>query len=150
MAANLRLRSGSPLGGAAVLALPVEHVVSRQRHRVDGFGNLHLENHVILPPESDFRSDEVHLPHPAEALVINCTHAVAISLELPPPRSERLGVMQAQNFDIGDPEPQLLDYRQDLGKRRHVTAGGDVLAYPGAGRAWTVPATDRVDQRHAV
>src|SRR6476660_3611262 len=54
--------SGGPVCGAAVLALPVEYVVARHRHRVDGFGELHLENHVILPPERNFRTDEVHLP----------------------------------------------------------------------------------------
>src|SRR5205085_7197906 len=50
----------------------------------------------------------------------------AIPLEPPPPRSERFGIMQAQNFDVGDPEPHLLDGRQDFGKGRHVTARENV------------------------
>ena len=53
---------------------------------------------MILPPEGDLAADEVHLPHSAEALVIERTHAVAVVLEPLSPRPQGFGVMQAQDL----------------------------------------------------
>src|SRR5215469_18815821 len=131
-------------------ALPIEHVVPGEGYSGDGFGELHLEHHQILAPKGNFRSDEVHLPHPTKTLVIDRSNAVAISLETPAPRAEGLCVVQAQDFEIGDPEAQPLDGRQYLRKRRNITARKDVFSNPRIGRSWPVLAADRVQQRDAV
>src|SRR5262249_19855963 len=96
--------SGRLVRGCALLALPIEYVIPRQRHRVDPLRQLHLEAHQPLPAERDLGADEIHFPHPAEALVIDLTYAGAITLEAIPPCSQRVGVMQTQDFEIGNPK----------------------------------------------
>ena len=63
---------------------------------------------------------------------------VAVGLEAPVPMVERLGVVEAQELEIGHPQLVLLDDREDLRQGRGIGAGEDVLAQPracGAGRA---------------
>src|SRR6185437_12802415 len=88
-------RSGSAVGGdrRAVAALPVDHVVAGDRHRLDGLGELHLEIDVALIAEGDLRAGEVEFPHPAEALVVKVTHRLAVGEEALAPGAQRMGVM---------------------------------------------------------
>src|SRR6516165_12745961 len=74
---------------------------SMARHR--RLWQLHLEDHEILASKRDFRADEIHLPHTVKPLIINRSDAVAVALESRPPRSQSLGIMQAQDLDIGNP-----------------------------------------------
>jgi len=83
---------------------PVDYVVARQRHGIDRLGKLHLEDHQTLPAERDFGAGEIHFPHPAEALVIDLPHAIAIALKPISPCPQGLGVMEPQNLDVGNPQ----------------------------------------------
>ena len=66
------------------------------------------------------------------------------------PQAQRLGVVQAQDLDVGDPQAKPLDHRQHLGQRGRVAAREDVLPDKGVGRARPVDAADRMQQRDSV
>ena len=95
-------------------------------------------------------SGEIELPHPAEALVIELGRFVAPRHEALTPGSERVGVVQPQDFDVGHVQAGALDSRQHLGKAWNVAAREDVFPDPGIGRAGNVVAPDRVEQHHSV
>src|SRR5579864_672461 len=57
------------------------HVVAGQRDRIDGLGQLHLKDQMAGAPERDLGAGQVHLPHPAEALVIDRAQAGAVLIE---------------------------------------------------------------------
>src|SRR5260221_14754172 len=127
---------GRALGGAwHVAALPVDDIVALQRYGVDGARQLHLPDHVFVAAEGDLRAGEIELPHTAEALVIELANLGPVGLEAVPPGAQRLGVVQTQYLDIGDPEPRLFDRRQHLGERRRIAAGDAVFADPRVGHA---------------
>ena len=58
--------------------------------------------------------------------------------------------MQAQDLDIGDPQPPPLRDGHDFRQRGTIAAGEDVFANPRIGRAGPVHAADRVQQRNPV
>ena len=96
--------------------------------------------------EGDLGTDQIHLPHPAEPLVVELAYPLAVVLETAPPGAQRLGVVEAQDLDVGDPQPGPLGFGDDLGQGRRIAAREDVLAQPGVGRARSVHAADRVQQ----
>src|SRR5207245_11196730 len=73
----------------------------------------------------------------------------AIRLEALPPLPQRLGVVEAKNLDVREPEAEPFDDRQYLGKGGGIAAGENVLADPGIGLARPVHAADRMDHRDA-
>src|SRR6266852_1082989 len=111
-------------------ALPVDDVVASQRHRVDRTRHLHLPDHVFVAAECDLRPGEVEFPHPAKALVVKLAYLLAIGLKALLPRTQSLGVMETQDFDVGDPQAGLLDRREDLGQSGRIAAREDVFADP--------------------
>ena len=100
--------------------------------------------------EGQLAADQIHLPHAAEALVIQRADAVAVALEPAAPGAQRLGIMQPQDLDIGDPQPRPLGMRHDLGQGRRIAARENVFAQPRICRAGPVHAADRMQQRHPV
>ena len=65
----------------AQLRFAFADVVARARHDVLALGELDVEHHVAVDPEGDFRADEIELPHPTEALVVDRLHLVAMGEE---------------------------------------------------------------------
>jgi hypothetical protein len=66
------------------------------------------------------------------------------------PGLERLGIVQAQDFNVGDQQARALDRGQHLGQRWNVAAGKDVLRDPRIGDVGTFRSSDRMQQHHAV
>ncbi len=113
-------------------------------------GELDLEIHQVPVAERDLRADQVVLPHPAEALVVDRLHPVALGEEALAPLAERHRVVHPQDFHVGDLEAGLLDRRHHLGDRGDVAAREDVFLDPDIGIAGPVEAADRMDQGDAV
>src|SRR4051794_8947501 len=102
---GLMRESRRAAGGFAQAAgtLPVEHVIAGQRHRLDRLRELNLEYEMAAAAKRQLAADQIYLPHAAEALVVKCADAVAVVLEPAAPGAQRLGVMQPQDLDVGDP-----------------------------------------------
>src|SRR5688500_4260002 len=73
--------AGRVFGRPAVGAFPLENVVAGEGDRVERLGQLHLEDEMTVAAKGDLGADQVHLPHPAEALVVELADALAIVLE---------------------------------------------------------------------
>ncbi len=141
------LLSTAPAGSPGRLPCAPNRTCSPgDRHGVDAARHLDLEHHVVVVAEGELAADQVELPHPAEALVVELADLVAALLEIGPPVLDRLGVVQPQHLDVGGPEAGLLDPGQHLGQRRAVAAGEDVLPKPGIGVARPVAPADRMQQ----
>lgn len=65
---------------------------------------LNLEHHQMIVPERHLGTREIEFPHPAESLVVQRCSLSPILAEARTPFFQRLCVMQAQRFDIGDVE----------------------------------------------
>ena len=76
---------------------------------------------------------QIELPHAAEPVIVNSRHSGPVGHEPVPPDAQGLGVMQAQDLDIGHDEPAFLDRRENLGHGGNVAAGKDVFLDPGGG-----------------
>ena len=70
--------------------------------------------------------------------------------EAAPPGSQGIGIMQAQDLDVGNPQLRSFDRGQNFRERRKIPSRKDVLAYPRVGRARPVHAADRVQQCYPV
>src|SRR5262245_51711155 len=85
------------IGGETALLL--EHVVARQRQRVDPLGQLQLEDAQAAVPEARLARLQIELPHAAKAVVVadrvELAHALAVGLEAAGPFLERRSVVQA-------------------------------------------------------
>src|SRR3546814_2263544 len=88
-ASDLRRLRAERLSDRRVPAFPVDHVVAGQRHRFDLFGELHLEDHLAPVEERGFAGEQVELPHPAEAVVVQPPDLLAILVEAALPLTER-------------------------------------------------------------
>ena len=66
------------------------------------------------------------------------------------PRLERVGVVQPQDLDVGDEEPEALDRASTSDSARDVAAGEDVFLDPGIGGARRLGAADRMQRHDAV
>ena len=86
-------------------------IVTRCRHHALPPRELQLEHHHCLFAECHLRSCQIEFPHACEARIVKALDRIAMSDELFTPRLERLRVMQAQNFDIGDKQARAL-YRR--------------------------------------
>src|SRR5262245_60229858 len=75
------------------------NVIAGHRHDALPLGQLQLEHHHGLLAEGHLRRREVELPHSDEALVIKPLGLFAVGEEALAPGLERLGVVQAQDFD---------------------------------------------------
>ena len=126
--AGLRARDRAQVDDRRRFALRLEHIVAGDRQGVDLLGQLQLEDHHVRSRKATSQSREVELPHPAEALVVDRGDLGALGLEALAPVAQRLGVVQAQDLDVGDPQARLLDRRQHLRQRRDIAAGEDVFA----------------------
>ncbi len=113
-------------------------------------GDLDVEHHHVLPPERAFRCGQIEFPHPAEALVIKRLGLVAIGHERLSPCFQCFGVMQPQDFYVGDIESSFLDMRQNFRKCRNITAGEDVFADEWIGRTRPIGASDGVQQKNTI
>src|SRR4029453_11574360 len=133
-AGSLRCRC-SLLSLGAMGALEVGYVVARQRHRFLFASKLNLENHLVHAPERDLATGQVEVPHSAKALVIDRAHAVAVGLEALPPMPKRFHIMQAQDFDVRDPESNALDGGEHFRQSRRVAARENIFAQPRIGAA---------------
>jgi len=98
----------------------------------------------------DFAARQVELPHPAETLVVGRFDLVPVAVESAHPFGDLLGVMQAENFEIGDLESDLLDRGQRFRQGRSVAAREDIFAQPGIGRARLLHAADGVEDEDIV
>ena len=105
---------------------------------------------MALMAEGDLAAGQVELPHPAEAFVIEAGRPVPVLQKALPPAAQRFGIVQAQNLQVGDPEPGGFDRGQDLGQGRGIAAREDVALQPGVGRAGRIALGDAVDQGDAV
>src|SRR6185437_5228093 len=114
------------------------------------FGELNLEVHVAVEAEGDLRAGQVELPHPAEALIVERADALAVGVEAGAPGTQGLGIVQAQDLDVGHPQAKALDDRHDFRQGRYVAAWKNVFAYPGIGVARPVDAADRVEEGYAI
>lgn len=130
--------------------LGLADIVAGHRQHVVPARQLDLEVDEVLPAERGFRAGEVELPHAAEAFVVDRLDLVAVGHEALAPRLQRLGIVQPQDFDVGDREAGALDMRHHLRQRRDVAAGEDVLADEGVGGGRRRGAADGVQQHHPV
>ena len=83
----------------------LRNIVARDRHDALPLGELDLHHHHVLLAERHFGSREIELPHAHEALVVNALHLLAVGEKPLAPSFERFGIMQAQDFDVGDKQP---------------------------------------------
>ncbi len=58
--------------------------------------------------------------------------------------------MQTQDFDVGDNKARTLGRCEDLGKRRNIRSGEDVLANERIDRSRRIGVSDRVHERDTV
>ena len=95
--------------GVAQAALLARDIVARHRHHALPLGELDLEHHQVLLAERHFRRRQIELPHAHKAPVVNALDLLAVGEEALAPGLQRLGVMQAQDLDVGDQQAGLLD-----------------------------------------
>src|SRR5262245_1711821 len=113
--------------------LVTRDVVARHRDYALALGELELAHHHSLLAERHFRGGEIELPHPYETGIVEALNFFAMSEETRAPVLERLGVVQAQDLDIGDQKARLLHCGQHLGQGRNIAAGEDVFGDPRVG-----------------
>ena len=99
--------------------------------------------------EAQLGPGQIEFPHPPEA-GIEHRRDVGIGHESLAPDAAGLGVVQAQDLDVGDPQVGLLDGRDDFRQAGDVAAREDVFLGEGVGGARPVHLADRVNQGHAV
>src|SRR5262249_60178217 len=73
-----------------------------------------------------------------------------MSKETRAPVLQRLGIVQAQDFDVSDKQPRALDRGQHLREGRDITARKDVFRDPGIGDVWPFRTADEVEEHHPV
>jgi hypothetical protein len=78
-------------------------------------------------PESHLAGNELELPHPADSFVIESCDPIPALQEATVPVLERLGIVQAQNLDVGREQSRLLNRRHDLRQRRNIGPWEDCL-----------------------
>ena len=98
-------RTLARLRSARRRAVSARDVVAGHRHHALPLGQLHLEHHHGLLAEGHLGRGEIELPHPHEALVVEPLDLLAMGEEALAPVLQRLGVVQAQDLDVGDQEP---------------------------------------------
>src|ERR1700680_4270019 len=101
-------------------------------------------------PESHLAGDQIELPHPAEPLVVESGDPIPVLQEATVPVLERLGIVQAQNLDVGREQSRLLNRRHDLRQGRNIGPWEDVLADEGIDRRGLVEAAGGMEQANAV
>src|SRR5262245_6439494 len=116
--------------------LVVPDVVARDRQRADAFGELELEHDETLVAEGRLRAGEVELPHAAKPFIEDRRRLVPVGQKALAPRAQGLGIVQAQDFDVGDDQLRPLDRRDHLGKGGNIAAGEDVFGDEGIGYRW--------------
>src|SRR6516164_11459978 len=87
--------------GAEPLGLSSD-IVARHRHHALAFRGLQLENHHGLLAKGHLGRGKIKFPHARETRVVEPLGLFAVREEALAPLLERLGIMQAQNLDIGD------------------------------------------------
>src|SRR5690606_27558938 len=101
-------------------------------------------------PEAHLATCQIHLPHAAEAFVVEFSHLVTMCLKALVPMPQRLGIVEAENFDVCGEETTFFHRSRHLRERRNVRAGEDILANEGVDRAGLVKAADGVKHANAV
>src|SRR6266852_2931256 len=76
--------------------------VARDRNNALPFRELDMEHHHILSAERHFRRSKIKLPHAHEALIIEALRLLSVSVETLTPGLQRVGIVQAQDFDVGN------------------------------------------------
>ena len=77
-------------------------VIARRRHDALALGHLDLEHHHVALAERHLGGGQVELPHAHEALIVEPHDLVAMGEEALAPGLERLGIVELQDFDVGD------------------------------------------------
>src|ERR1700733_6089383 len=135
---------------AAKLSLPLEDVIPGQRNLFLPLGELELHDHGAVDAERSFRASEIEFPHAAEALVVKLCSLISTRHKPLAPNTQRLGIMQAQDFNVRHVKTRPLDRWQDFGQTRNVAPGEDIFADPGVGNAGNGVAADGMEKHHPI
>src|SRR5580704_4584963 len=135
---------------AAEFGLPLQDVIPGQWDRFLAIRELELHDHVAVDPERSFRATEIEYPHAAEALVVKLCSVISTRHKPLAPNTQRLGIMQSQNFNIRHVKTRPLDRWQHFGQAWNVAAGEDIFADPGVGNAGNGVAADGMEKHHPI
>src|SRR5216683_3867673 len=125
-------------------------VVARDRNNALPFRELDLEHHHILSAERHFRRSKIKLPHAHEALIIEALRLLSVSVETLTPGLQRVGIVQAQDFDVGNEQTRAFDRGQYLGQSRNIPTRKYVFRDPRIGDAGPLGATDCMQHHDSV
>ena len=88
------------------------NIVARHRYYALALGDLYLQHHHGLLAERHFGGRQVEFPHAHETGIVETLNLLAMRKEACAPVLQRLGIVQAQNLDIGDKQARALDRGQ--------------------------------------
>src|SRR5262249_26557125 len=105
-------RCALPAFGSAQAAFLVQEIIARHWHDALPLGHLDLEHHGRMVAEVHFRGGKVEFPHAHETRIVNPLHFFLVDKEALTPGLQRLGIVQAQDFNIGHQKAGALDMRK--------------------------------------
>src|SRR5690606_24097547 len=132
-----RLKSG-PLAlsagrGATGRADRIRHVITGEGKGIGPLGKLYLEHDAATMAEDELDEGEVEFPDSAESLAVVAGDLGPTRGKALAPGLQRLGVVKAEDLDVGDPQSRGLDGGQHFRQGRDISAGKDIFGDPRLG-----------------
>src|SRR5215469_17872422 len=94
--AGIRRRKGN-----AALGRWLDLIVAGNRHVAEPLSELELKDLQHAALERDLATREVEFPHTAERVTVELFSSLPVPVELFAPSAERVDVVQAPNFQVG-------------------------------------------------